>query len=126
MRKAVIIIVFVVVAAKLGVDYLTSDRFQEYGDRTKATWTCEANRILGQFMMMVSHYKQAAYYFSKIAERCPDTLVSEEAEFEYARALESQGLRRDAVDQYEAYAAKYPGTRRGRLAAKSAGILRTS
>lgn len=125
MRKFLVLFVLMIVGAKMGVDYLFSEKFQAYGDRTKATWTCEVNLVVGQYCNMMSRYPQARYFFEKIIERCPETPVGIEAEFEIARALENQGLRTDAIGAYERYAEKYPGTRRGRLASKSAGILKT-
>jgi hypothetical protein len=125
MKKAAVIIVLILLGAKCGVDYLFSERFQEYGDRTKATWTCEVNMVLGEFLNIFSRYDEAGTFFKKIADRCPDTPVGEEAEFEYARTLENRGLRSDAIAAYQAFAEKYPATRRGRLAAKAAGILST-
>jgi len=125
-RKALVFIVLLCIGAKYGIDYLFSDGFQKYGDTTKKPWTCRANIVIGEFLTVMSHYKSAGQYFRKTVERCPDTPMAEAAAFEYAKALESQGLRRDAVDTYDRYFEKYPTTKRGKLAEKSAAMLRIS
>ena len=124
MKKALIILVLIGIGAKVGLDYLFSEKFQEYADRTKKPWTCQTNIVIGEFMNVMSHYPQAAYYFRKAADRCPDTPLAEEAEFEYARALDNQGIRADAVHAYEVFLEKYPNSDRAKLANKSIGILR--
>jgi len=126
MRKVVLILILIAFGAKYGVDYLFSDEFQAYGDRTKAGWTCQVNYFIGEYFNVLSRYRTSRVYFQKIMERCPETPIAERAHFEFARALENQGLRRDAVVAYEEYATKYAGTKRGRLAGKSADILKSS
>lgn len=124
MRKTVVIVILLVIGMKMGVDYLFSEKFQDYGDKTKKPWTCQTNIYIGEFMNLMSHYKQAAYYFQKAADRCPDTPLAEEADFEYARALDSNGVRSDAVQAYQAFIEKYPNSERAKLASKSIAILR--
>lgn len=124
MRKALVILILVAVGIKVGLDYLFSDKFQEYGDKTKKPWTCQANVVMGEFMNVMSRYHQASYYFRKAADRCPDTPLAEEAEFEYARALDSLGVRAEAIHAYDVFLEKYPNSERAKLATKSIGILR--
>lgn len=124
MRKVLIIFLLLSIGAKYGIDYLFSDEFQQYGDKTKEPWTCRTNIVIGEFLTVMSHYKSAGYYFKKTVDRCPKTPMCSEAAFEYAQSLESQGLRHDAVEAYDHYAEDYPGTERGVLAEKAANILR--
>jgi TolA-binding protein len=123
-KKAIVVIFLICAGAKYGVDYFLSEKFQEYGDRTKKPWTCQADICLGEFMTLMSHYHSAGHFFKKAIDRCPDSTYSEDAEFEYAQSLEYQGERANSVAAYDAYAEKYPTTERGRLAAKSAGMMR--
>jgi hypothetical protein len=126
MKMFIAVVALLFFGAKYTMDYLTSEKFQEYGDRTKAPWTCEVNMIIAQFHDVMSHYQAEQNYLQRILDRCPDSPVAEEAAFDIANALEKGGSRVLAIQAYEAYAEKYGGTKRGRLATKAANILKTT
>ena len=108
------------------MNYILSDKFQAYADKSKAPWTCQVNMVLAQQLILLSRYEQAEKYLLKISPRGPKTEVAEKADFEYAHCLENRGQRSASVAAYEAFAEKYPESRRARLAIKAAGMLRTS
>lgn len=124
MIRFLVILVVIVVAFNRGFNYLLSDDFQAYADQSKAIWTCEVTYVLGQYNELLSRYQRAGFYFQKVIARCPDTPVCEQAEFAYATALQSMGRRRDAGNAFHAFAEKYPGSRRSRVARKAADLLR--
>lgn len=105
------------------MDYLGSPKFQEYGDRTKAPWTCQVNNFIGHIHMVMSHYDLAMPYFQKTAMRCPKTSMAEVAEFEIAECFSKNQKNADAYVAYKTFAEKYPGTKRARIAARAAQIV---
>jgi len=117
---------FIVVGVKSGMDYLASDRFQVYADRTKAPWTCRMDFVAGQYLTIMSRYDQSAKVFKRISARCPGTEIGERSDFEYAHSLETGGKRAEAIDAYGKFLEKYPGSRRAKLAHRSVDILKTS
>ena len=124
MRQFIVAVALIATVLKFGVDYLFSEKFQDYGDKVKAPWTCQVNLALGGYLNMLSRYEEAEYYFRKVVERCPESDMAERGSFEAARCLENRGMRQDAAVAYEDFAAKYAGTRRARLAQKAASLLR--
>lgn len=126
MKKAIVIILLLCFGVKYGWDYLFSEKFQEYGDRTKAPWTCSVNNLIGHFMMVVGDYRQANLFFLKTSARCPDSPASEVAEFEIAQCYEKSGEHGAAVAAYKAYTEKYAGTKRGKIAKRALEVLGAS
>lgn len=124
MRNLIIGSVLFFLGIKYGLGYLGSEKFQEYGDRSKAPWTCRANIILGELDILLSRYAEAQPLFERVLDRCPETSVAETAEFRVAQCLEKNKRLGAARNAYEQYAEKYPNTERARIAQRAAQILR--
>jgi TolA-binding protein len=73
---------------------------------------------------MMSNYDEAEEYFTHTAKRCGKHPTAEEAEFEIARCAEGGGEHARAVQLYTEFAEKYPSSKRARLAAQAADMLR--
>jgi TolA-binding protein len=126
MRNVLVFSVLLILGVKMGWDYLASDKFQAYGDRTKAPWTCSVDFWMGEYMTVLSEYDDATRMFGIVADRCPASETGERAAFELAGTLESDGKRAAAIDAYQKFLEKYPASSRAKLAEKSIGMLRTS
>lgn len=126
MRKIILASIAIFLGAKYGYGYLMSEKFQAYGDRTKAPWTCHVNGAIGEFEILLSNYSEALEVFQRTIARCPDTPMAESAAFKTARCLDDLGRMNEALWAYVAYAEKYPGTERSRIALRAAQIIRAS
>ncbi len=126
MRKFLFILVALSIGLKIGWDYVMSEDFQAYGDRTKAEWTCQVDFWMAEYYVVLSEYPDAWKLFHRGAERCPKTEIGEKCAFEYAHCLESGGKRGDAVAAYLKFIEDYPDSARARLAQKSIDMLRTA
>jgi outer membrane protein assembly factor BamD (BamD/ComL family) len=126
MKKFVLVALLLFFGIKYGVGYLMSDKFQDYGDQTKAPWTCQVNNFLGHFYMVLSDYYRAQELFSKAIQRCPDTTMSEVAEFETAECLYKSNRYRDAIHAYRDFVEKHKGTRRAKIAERNLQIISAS
>ncbi len=115
-----------VIGVKYGAEYLLSDNFQEYADRTKEPRTCQFENGVGHFYMLMSQYDTAEVYFQHTMKRCPDTEWSETAEFETARCMEGMGQVQAASQKYMEFAEKHPGTKRARVAVRAADLIRVN
>jgi hypothetical protein len=123
MIKYVAGILVAVIGIKYGVEYVTSPKFQEYGDKTKAPWTCQVNNVMGHLLMVMSNYDRAMYYFGETVRRCGDGPSGEVAEFETAECLSKLNHVRDAYVAYKAFVEKHPGTARAKIAERASQIL---
>ncbi len=121
--KWLILIVGVGYGIARGAGFILSDGFQKYGDEKKAPWTCQVNNVIGQLYTIMSEYDRAKYFFDHTLTRCPDTSMAELALFKVAYCIEGNGDVRRAAAAYKEYAAKYPGTKRARLALRSSEVL---
>ena len=119
--KFIIFSALLYAGGKYGGEYLLSNDFEVYADRTKAPWTCQLEIIFGKLHFMRDDYDKAMMRYSHAIARCPGS--SEEAEFEMARCLEAKQLRTQAYEAYTAFVKKYPGSRRAKAADRSADIL---
>jgi TolA-binding protein len=108
---------------KFGLNYITSEEFQKYGDNGNKPWTCTANNLLGEYYIMMSDYKRAYDYFQRSMKRCPKTKMAETAEFNAAESLEKMGHRAEAHVAYKTFAEKYPGSKHARVARNAADLL---
>ena len=126
MKKYIVLVFALIFGIKYGVEYIFSPKFQAYGDRTKAPWTCEVDNFIGHMLMVVSHYEEAKTYFEYTIQRCPDTAQCEVAEYEVAESWAKMGHNREATDAYRAYAEKYKGTKRAKIADQAADLLHVS
>lgn len=124
MRKVLIFAILLILGVKAGWDYLNSDKFQAYGDRTKAPWTCTVDFWMGEYMNVLSNYDNAVRLFRIVADRCPASEIGERAAFELADTLETDGKRDAAIDAYQKFLDKYPNSDRVKLAEKSINALR--
>ena len=124
MKKYIIVIGLIIFGIKYGYDYVLSEKFQTYADKTKAPWTCKVNNFMGNIFMVGSEYNRAYDLFQRVLARCPETADAEEAEYKSADALAGMGEMRRAVAAYEAYAEAHKGTKRAGLASKAAGGIR--
>jgi TolA-binding protein len=73
--------------------------------------------------MVMSNYELAMPYFQKTAARCPKSSMGEEAEFEIAECLSKNQNNVDAYVAYKAFAEKYPGSKRAKIAARAAQLV---
>jgi len=125
-RNFFIGLIMLILGVRYGAAYLLSDKFQEYANRTKEPWTCQFENYIGHFYMLMSEYETAELYFQHTMKRCPDSEISETAEFETARCFEGVGQSQQAVQKYMEFAEKHKGTRRARLASQAADLLRVN
>jgi len=121
--KFLILAAIIFFGVKYGGQYLLSNEFELYADQKKDPATCEFEIVLGKLHYMQDDYDKAMMRYAHAVDRCPNSTMAEEAEFETARCLEAKHLRRPAYDAYVAFTKKYPGTKRARIADKSAEIL---
>ncbi len=108
---------------KYGVGYMLSSDFEVYADRTKAPWTCHLENMYGNLHYMRDDFDKAIMRYSHTLNRCPESEMAQDAEFEIARCLEAK---KDKVAAYQAYVEftkKYPGTHKAKIADKAAEIL---
>lgn len=123
MRNFLIGLILVFVGGKYGADYLISPKFQEYGDRTKAPWTCQVNNFIGHMDMLMSQYSEALPFFQKTAARCPKTSMAEAAEFEIAECYSKMNNNPAAYAAYMSFVEKYPRSSRAKIAARAAQLV---
>ncbi len=123
MRNFLIGLILVFVGGKYGADYLVSPKFQEFGDRTKAPWTCQVNNFIGNMDMVMSQYEEALPFFQKTSARCPKTNMAEAADFEIAECLSKMNNNSAAYAAYKSFLEKYPGSKRAKIAARAAQII---
>jgi TolA-binding protein len=116
-------VLLLVGSGKYSYDYLKSDQFEQYADRTKEPMTCYAENMIGYMHIVMSHYESGYYRFSHTVNRCPGTPMAEAAEFNMARCLEGMGNNRAACDSYAAFAEKYKHSRRARIAQRASEVL---
>jgi tetratricopeptide (TPR) repeat protein len=124
LKKFFIVAFIVAFVLKTGYDYLYSEDFQKYGDRTKAEWTCQVNNVMGNLNVVMSNYKEAYDLFDRVVKRCPDSPTREEAQFRMADCLTSLGRNADSIAAYEKYIEDFKGTKRASIAARSIQILK--
>ena len=125
MQKLILGSILLFASVKYGFGFLTSDKFQAYGDRTRAPWTCRVNNLLGEFETMLSRYDKAQVLFEKTLARCPETPMAEHAAFRTAKCLQDRGRLPEARNAYLRYAETYPDTRRAKMALHTAQYLTT-
>ena len=123
MRKYVLLVIAFILGIKYGIGYILSPKFQAYADKTKAPWTCELDNFLGNLLIVMSRYEEAITRFTATINRCPETASSEVAEYKVAECLADLGRNHDAESAYRAFAVKYSGTKRARIADKAADLL---
>lgn len=121
--KGVLAAIGVIVAIKFGIEYLYSPKFQEFGDKSKAPWTCQVNNLMGHLYMVTSDYDKAIPLFRKTAERCPESSMCEVAEFEIAESLSKSGQGREAYNAYKSFIEKYKGSKRAKIAQRASEIV---
>ena len=125
-RKVVLTIILIILAAKYSWDYITSEDFQKYADKTKAPWTCQVNMILGGMYDVMSEYNSSYAMFDRVINRCPNLPVAGDALFRKADALESLSRMQDALPVYYEYVEKYPDGKNIRIAQKAIDRIRFS
>jgi hypothetical protein len=125
-RKLLVGSLLLFLGLKYGYGFLVSDKFQVYGDRTKAPWTCHVNNALGELDILLSRYKPAQEVFEKTVARCPDTSMAEDAAYKVARCLEGQGRMGEAMQAFLNFVEKYPNSKRARIAQRAAQIIKAS
>jgi TolA-binding protein len=123
-RKFVFSVIAGFLIAHYGWSYLTSPKFQEFGDRKKYPWTCQINNWLGNYEKMWSHPNRAIAYFEKTLQRCPKSRHAEEALFRIAECYSDAGRKGDAIGAFRQFMELYPDSKRAELAARSESILR--
>lgn len=123
MRKFFIFVIVAAVGIHFGYNFILSDKFEQYADRTKAPWTCHVENVFGFFHMMSSHYRPAYYRFSHASNRCPNTSMGETADFNLARCWEGLGSNRSAAAAYLDFIQKYPSSDRIRIAQRASDVL---
>ncbi len=126
MKKYVFIFIALLIAGKVGWDYLGSPDFQAYADKHNVSWTCRVNTFVGNFQIVMSNYDDALKMFEPVVKRCPKTEMAEEAEFKVAECLERSGHRADAIDAYLKFAEDHKTSRRAFIASQAANALNMS
>lgn len=122
--KTVLLLAALVAGSIYGYDFVMSEKFQAYGDKHKAEWTCVVNNFIGNLYVVMSKYKKAENFFAPVVARCPKTSMAEEASFKVASCLEAQGLPNEAIAAYKKYLEAYPTTKRAKLASFAVDRLR--
>jgi len=103
MRNFLISLAVIILGIKFGIDYLVSEDFQKYGDRTKAPWTCQTDIIIGKFYYLMDSEKEAQKFYSQVLTRCPNTPMAEKAEFEMAECFDQMDRWPEALAGYEKF-----------------------
>lgn len=124
MRRFVLLFILAALGIKTGLDYILSDKFQDWADQKKPPWTCKFNNALGGLFVTASEYKRAHELYRRSAERCPETPMAETAEFELARCLEEMGHRAEAGVAYENFLSKYKDSEKTKVAQRALQIIK--
>jgi tetratricopeptide (TPR) repeat protein len=124
LRNFIIAVIVIVVGFKYGYDYLLSEDFQKYGDRTKAEWTCQVNNVMGNMNMVMSHYSDAYNLFDRVVKRCPDSPTREEAQFNMADCLNSMGRNADSMAAYQQFIEDFKDSKRVKIAVRAIEIIK--
>ena len=126
MRKFLLAAALLALGAKYGFDYILSEKFQTYSDKTKAPWTCNVNYFIAGVYTVMSEYKEALPLYQRILTRCPDDPIAVDAEFGVARSLEETFHQQEAVEKYKEFAEKHKNHPKAKLAIRSVEILASS
>jgi hypothetical protein len=102
-RKVVLSLILIVLGIKFGIDYLISEKFQAYADRTKAPWTCHVTLVIGKTFQLMDSPERAMPYFNRIVDRCGGLDVASEAAFQNAYAVHRMDRPSQAVAAYEEF-----------------------
>jgi len=97
---------------KYGIAYLSSEKFQAYGDESKAAWTCHVNKIFAEFNIMFSRYKVGQEYYIRLLKRCPEGSLAEKASYQIAYCYEKMGQLDVAINHFEQFIEDYPNSER--------------
>ena len=82
--------------------------------------------MIAQMYIIMSEYDVALQFYSKTTQRCPDTSMTELAEFEIAYCLEHLNRPREAIKAYEDFAEKYKSSPRTRIAIRASQVIQAS
>jgi hypothetical protein len=123
MRRTVLFIILIVVAGKYGLDYILSADFQNYGDRTKAQWTCQVNNVMGGLYEVGSEYQKALNLYERTIKRCPQTPLAENAMFHRAACMEV-AIPGAAMGAYQEYLDAFPDGEKRASALRSIDRIR--
>jgi outer membrane protein assembly factor BamD (BamD/ComL family) len=110
MRKFVLTAVLVILSLKYGIDYLLSEKFQNYGDQKKAQWTCQVNNFLAGLFEVSSDYQRSIDLYDRVLTRCPESPMAEQAMFSKAYDLENLNHPHEAYDVYLQYRDAFPNS----------------
>lgn len=121
--KFLIFVGLLFAGGKYGIDYLHSNEFEVYADRTKAPWTCHLEVVFGKLHFMRDDFDKAMMRYSHAIRRCPESSMAEEADFEIARCLEAKNERAAAYAAFIEFTKKYPNSPKAKIADKAAEIL---
>ena len=105
--RFIIVVVAIVALLNFCFHYIISDKFQNYGDRRKAQWTCLVNMKLGNFYLTLSKYKKGRTYFERLMKRCPEGKLAEEASYQIAYTYEMDNKPRMATKLYLEFLEKF-------------------
>lgn len=103
MRKFIVFVVLVVLFFKYGVGTIFSEKFQQYGDRTKAPWTCWITLYIGHIYMLLDQPFMAKPFYDRIPPRCGGLDVASEARFQSARCFDQADRTAEAISSYEEF-----------------------
>ena len=126
MRNYFITVIVIIVGLYAVQRVIFSDKFQEYGDKHKAPWTCRVTNVVAEFYITFSHYQKALELFKKVEKRCPGTPMAERACFQVAYCMEYVGGTDRSIWAYQRYLEKYPDTKRAVLAERKIHILKAN
>lgn len=121
--KFLIFVGLLFAGGKYGSEYIRSNDFEAYADRTKAPWTCQLEVVFGKLHFMRDDFDKAIMRYSHAVRRCPESESAEQAEFEIARCIEAKQDRAAAYTAYIEFTKKYPNSPRRKIAERAADIL---
>lgn len=107
MRNFFLTIILLVAAIKFGSDYVFSEKFQAYADKTKAPWTCTATLYMGHIFQLMDNPQRAKTYYDRIPSRCQGLTIESEAAYYSAYSIDQMDIVQPSVEAYSHFLVQY-------------------